>query len=82
MTLKKDQTYFAIVDKVDFNIFMNEYWTCVNSFNIHLSSIMLDLRNGKKTPKAHHERTRALSINVEKFSKLYRKRTIEMDKKL
>jgi len=81
MGRKKTKQFFDIVEEVNFKTFMESYWEDLNLLYIRVSGINLMLRDKKKVPKSYLADTRSISINVDKFNKVFRKRTLKMEKK-
>lgn len=77
---KYEAEYFERLNKKHFDKFMIEYFIFYNDYMIFMNKVFKCIEQGDEPSKNHLFLMRQKSIDLEKFGKQFRDRTIEMDK--
>ena len=81
MSDKLDKDFFDEISTQPFDKFMKEYLLCSNDFAIMMLKAMKSIEQGEEPKKNHLFRMRLKTLELEKFGKQFRSRTLAMEKK-
>lgn len=80
MKQRYGKSFFEEVEKLEFKKLIRIFEISIRDVDLLLKSCMSKLERGKMPSKNHLARIRAVSHNLDKVAKIYRKRTLEMQK--
>lgn len=80
MSQKKDKEYFLQLENKDFRDFMIAYSGLIHEYVNMLNKAMYAIDKGENPSKNHCYKMRGKTMDLEKFGKKFRERTILMDK--
>lgn len=80
MLKKQDAEFFSELKKKPFNEYMEMYCGLIHEFNQMLIKAMGAIEQGEDPSRNHLYKMRQKTIDLEKFGKQFREKTIEMEK--
>ena len=80
MGQKKGADYFAGVNAMPFDLFIAEYSKALVEFNEMMAKVCSAIQAGENPSKNHLYKMRGKTIDIEKFGKQFRERTVVMEK--
>ena len=80
MAQKEDKEFFVELSKKPFNEYMEMYTGLLHEYSQMMIKCMTAVEAGEDPSKNHMYKMRQKSIDLEKFGKEYRVRTIAMEK--
>ena len=80
MGQKKGADYFKELDAKPFNEFMEAYAAFIGEYVEMIEKSMVAIRAGEDPSKNHLYKMRGKTIDLEKFGKQFRERTVLMEK--
>lgn len=80
MSNKKDAEYFKALDAKPFNEFISEYASAVTEYMAMIAKVAVEHERGDEASKNHLYKMRGKTIDIEKFGKQFRERTVIMEK--
>lgn len=80
MGQKKGAHYFAGVNAMPFDLFIAEYSKALVEFNEMMAKVCNSIEGGKNPSKNHLYKMRGKTIDIQKFGKQFRERTVFMEK--
>lgn len=80
MAFKRSEDYFLKLKKTSHHEFMKLYENLIHDYLYSIKKCNYCLEEGNDPSKLHHAKTRGLSMDLEKFGEVFRKRSLIIDK--
>jgi hypothetical protein len=80
MGQKKGADFFVELNKKPFNEFISDYATAVTEYMAMIAKVGLEHERGEEASKNHLYKMRQKTIDIEKYGKQFRERTVLMEK--
>jgi hypothetical protein len=80
MKVKQDDEYFEQLDKKPFNEFIHDYINAHAEYAKMLEKVWAAVEAGEDASKNHLFKMRGKTIDLQKFGKQFRERTVLMEK--
>jgi hypothetical protein len=80
MGQKQDKEFYGELSKKGFHEYMEMYTGLLHEYNQMMIKCMANIEAGEQPSKNHLYKMRQKTIDVEKFGKQFRERTVAMEK--